>query len=382
MVKKYIYADNAATSKLSEAALDAMLPFYKDIYANPSQLYSFSREAKKAVNVSREIIAECIGAKTEEIIFTSGGTESDNFVIKNAIFQNWDVVTSMIEHNAILKPCEQVKSLGGSVHFLNVDKNGIVDVSNILNKIQNMHGIMSIMMVNNEIGTLQPIESLIKFAHDNNLIFHTDAVQAVGHTHIDVKTLDIDLLSASAHKFNGPKGVGFLYKKRSVSLYPLLNGGGQELGNRAGTENVPAVVGMAIALKENVDNLLNTQIKLKKIECILLDSLLKKGVNFIRNGINHLPGFLSLSFPGFSGEQILHRLDLKKIIVSTGSACDSNNTQISHVLKDIGLDDDVAKGTIRITLGRENSEQDAIEIANSISSILKNMSIEKYNNRS
>ena len=235
-----------------------MLPFYKDIYANPSQLYSFSREAKKAVNVSREIIAECIGAKTEEIIFTSGGTESDNFVIKNAIFQNWDVVTSMIEHNAILKPCEQVKSLGGSVHFLNVDKNGIVDVSNILNKIQNMHGIMSIMMVNNEIGTLQPIESLIKFAHDNNLIFHTDAVQALGQLAINVKELGVDLMTITAHKVYGPKGVGALYIKKGTIISKIMSGGRQEKNLRAGTENVPLCAGFG-------DCLVNmSQLSLKK----------------------------------------------------------------------------------------------------------------------
>lgn len=373
MAQRYnIYADNAATTKMSPTAIEAMLPYLQGDYGNASQPYSFSRSPKKAIKNAREIIADCIGAESSEIYFTSCGTESNNWVVAGAINIGLPIITSLIEHHAMLKPCEYALSRGLRVTRLPVNSHGVVEEQTLKDAIVGDNGIVSIMYANNEIGTIQPIQTLAKIVHNEGWLFHTDAVQAVGHVPIDVHNLDVDLLSASAHKFNGPKGIGFLYIRNGLEWPPFMMGGAQERGSRAGTENVASIVGMAAALRENVDHLDATHKHLMDLERVLIDNLTSAGVMFRRNGAEeHIPGNISLSFPAASGEMLLHRLDLMGIYVSTGSACDSQNTQISHVLKAIALQDDLARGTIRISLGRDNTETDIQQIALGIETILK-----------
>lgn len=368
-MKRLIYADNAATTKMSQAACEAMVRFQLENFANASQPYSFARNAKKALKESRQIIAGCIGANPDEIYFTSCGTESDNWVIKGVNCST--IITSPIEHHAILKPCAEVEKQGRKILYIPVNATGIVDTI-ALKQMVKQDSLVSVMMANNEIGTVQSINELAFIAHENGSLFHTDAVQAVGHIHINVEELGIDLLSASAHKFNGPKGIGFLYIKDGVKLNPLISGGAQELSNRAGTENVAAIVAMAIALQENIDNIdINSQ-WLLSLEQELLELLDNSGVSYVRNGdVRHIPGCISLSFAGFSGESILHRLDFQGICISTGSACDSKDTKISHVLKAIGLEESLAKGTIRISLGHTNTIEDVRIIAEALIKIVK-----------
>ncbi|MCQ4113136.1 MULTISPECIES: cysteine desulfurase family protein [Megasphaera] len=370
-----IYADNAATTKLCEQAFDAMKPYLLDQYGNASQPYVFSRASKKALRSARESIAECIGSLPEEIYFTSGGTESDNWVIKSSLFMGKrknGVLTSSIEHHAILNSCRTVEELGIPVAYIPVDTEGVLHPSALESKISANTGIVSIMYANNEIGTIEPIHELARIAHHYGSVFHTDAVQAMGHVPINVHDEGIDLLSASAHKFNGPKGIGFLYMKKGINLHPYADGGSQEMGYRAGTENVPAIVGMAVALKKNIDQMAEKKKRLLLIEKTFLTALHEFDLDFIRNGASrHLPGNVNISFYKADGEMLLHRLDLKGICVSTGSACDSVNTQISHVLQAINTPKDYAEGTIRVTFGADNTEKDAIEIAKAIKAILK-----------
>lgn len=369
-MKRLVYADNAATTRMSRRAIDAMTSFLSEEYANPSQPYSFARTSKKALLESRQVIADCIGAYPEEIYFTSCGTESDNWVIHEATQRKFDIVTSSIEHHAILHPCACAEATGLKVTYLPVDSKGLVDVYELDKSIVHTRTLVSIMMANNEIGTVQPIKELCKIAHSKGAIFHTDAVQAIGHIPVNVHDLGVDLLSASAHKFNGPKGIGFLYVKNGLNISPFIYGGGQEKGLRSGTENVASIVGMATALKENVENADKNTNHLRLLENDLIDSLKSANLDFIRNGTNHIPGNISISFKGADGEMLLHRLDLMGISVSTGSACDSQNTQISHVLKAISLDSSYAKGTIRISLGINNSEEDVFYIASALKKII------------
>ena len=362
-MKEYVYADNAATTRLSNKAFESMLPYLQNEYGNASQLYSFARLPKKALKEARQVIANCIGAQPSEIFFTSCGTESDNWVINGAVQQHLPIVTSSIEHHAILRPCEAAKRCGCSVSLLPVTKEGIVLSSSVKEVVHSSCGLLSVMYANNEIGTIQPIKELATIAHENGWLMHTDAVQAMGHTRINVRELGIDMLSASAHKFNGPKGIGFLYIKEGIDWPSLIKGGAQEKGLRAGTENVASIVGMATALEENVISICENESYLAHLEEILISNLSRSGIVFYRNGAeNHIRGNVSLSFPNRSGESIMHRLDLKGICVSTGSACDSKETQISHVLKAIGLEEMLAKGTIRISLSKYNTEQDMIKI--------------------
>lgn len=377
-----IYADNAATTQLDIDAFEAMKPFMLEEYANPSQPYSFSKKAKKAIKEARETIAECINAEPEDIIFTSGGTESDNWAIKCFDLSNTDVkviATSSIEHHAILNSCKQ-SECQSEITYLSVNHYGEVnpdDVRQILDftnrpVCSSMTKLVSVMLANNEIGTIEPVKELAKVAHDMGAYFHTDAVQAIGHIPINVKDLDIDMLSASAHKFNGPKGIGFLYKKNNI-LHPFHNGGSQEFGMRAGTENVPAIVGMAVALKKNVSEMEYHTAHLHKLSTLFLSELRKSGIDFILNGhpTNRLPGNINISIKGRSGEGLMHLLDLKGICISTGSACDSVNQQISHVIKAIQVPNEYAEGTIRITFGKENTEQDAVEVAKALLKVIE-----------
>ena len=369
-MKRFIYADNAATSKLSPQALEAMISYLYKEYANPSQLYTFAKRPKNALKESRQIIAECIGASPEEIFFTSCGTESDNWAIHEAIERGYDIVTSSIEHHAVLHPCQKAEQGGVSVAYLSVDHDGLVSATNLAQNISRSETLVSIMMANNEIGSIQPIKDLCEVAHSKGALFHTDAVQAVGHIRIDVHDLGVDMLSASAHKFNGPKGIGFLYVRKGIDMSPYISGGGQEYGLRSGTENVASIVGMAVALRENIESLEKNQSNIQHLESLLLRLLDESDIIYQRNGAdNHVPGNISLSFPGHSGESILHRLDLQGICISTGSACNSKDTVVSHVLKAIGLPDDIAQSTVRISLGKYNSEDEIISIVESLSKL-------------
>ena len=377
-LNKIIYVDNAATTKIDDDALALMFDLQRNFFANPSAAYKLSRPLKKILRESREKIAACINAEPQEIIFTSGGTESDNWAIKSAVLahlsEHPNIITSAIEHKAILNSCAAMKNLGCSVTKLPVDKAGVVNPADLQRKILPQTKIISVMLANNEVGTIQPVKSLAEIAHASGKIFHTDAVQAVGHIPIDVKTLGIDMLSASAHKFNGSKGIGFLYVRDGLQLSPYIDGGGQEFSRRAGTENVPAIAAMALALEKNCRDMEKNAQKLSACTKILLNCLQSNGVDFILNGgENRLPGHLSLSFKNCEGETLLHRLDLKNICVATGSACNSQQTKISHVLQALKVPQDYVRGTIRITFGKENSCDDAKTIGNHLGIVGKVM---------
>lgn len=374
-MKKLVYADNAATTKLDDEAFEAMKPYLLNDYGNASQPYSFSRASKKALKNTRQTIAECINAQPEEIYFTSGGTESDNWAIKGTFFLNnkCRIITSEIEHHAILNSTKAIESMGCEVVYLKPTKEGLITIDELSRAVTKQTNLVSVMFTNNEIGTIQPIKELAKIAHKSGALFHTDAVQAVGHIKLDVKDLDVDMLSASAHKFNGPKGIGFLYIKNGTPLIPYIDGGAQESSLRAGTENIASIVGMAYALKKNCDEIEKNTSKVKKLEKDLLDLLgVSHNKEIIKNGGNNtLPGIISLSFKNQNGEAMLHRLDLKGICVSTGSACDGKDSNISHVLKAIKLDEKYAKGTIRISLCKNNTKDEITIISEEIKKILQ-----------
>ena len=373
-MKQFIYADNAATTKLDIDAFEAMKPYLLDEYGNASQPYSFARKPKQALKEARTTIAQCINAEPDEIFFTSGGTESDNWAIKGIAFADSEkraIITSQIEHHAVLRACEDIEKLGYPVAYLPVTKEGIVTTEALSSVITHNTRLVSVMYANNEIGTIEPIKELCEIAHRNGALFHTDAVQAVGHVQIDVKELGVDILSASAHKFNGPKGIGFLYIKKGTPIASYASGGAQEFGMRAGTENIASIVGMAVALKKNCDSLAENIKHINSIENQLLDKLSSSGLNFVRNGSSqHIPGNISLSFENANGETLLHRLDLMGICVSTGAACDNVNTQISHVLNAIGLKQEYAQGTIRVSLGIHNNNTETDVIVSALCSVL------------
>lgn len=369
-----IYADNAATTKLDIDAFEAMKPFLLENYGNASQPYSFGVKSRRAINDARKTIAECIGADPEEIYFTSGGTESDNWAIKmgsSTNKKNGPIITSQIEHHAILRACNAMEQEGKQVKYLPVTHEAVVLPESLEEVISSETSLVSVMTANNEVGSIQPIKELAAIAHKNGALFHTDAVQAVGHIPINVKELDVDMLSASAHKFNGPKGIGFLYVKKGIDLKPFMDGGAQERGMRAGTENVAAIVGMAVALKNNCMTITENRKKLEELEKKLILALKERNINFLLNGsIEKIPGNISLSFDDIEGEILLHRLDIMGICVSTGSACDSKNTQISHVLSAMNLFPKSAKGTIRLSLSKDNTLSDILGIVTGIQKVL------------
>ena len=373
-MKNYIYADNAATTQMDTEAFEAMKPYLLYEFGNASQAYSFSRQPKKAIQEAREIIASCIGALPEEVFFTSGGTESDNWAIKGTAFLNTNkraTITTAFEHHAVLHACEAIERLKYPVAYMWPDKNGIITPDALRRYITDETHLVSIMCANNEIGSIQPIKELCKIAHEHGALFHTDAVQAVGHVQIDVNDLGVDMLSASAHKFNGAKGVGFLFIRKGTPIAAYADGGAQEYGLRAGTENVAGIVSMAVALKKNIENLNKNRERVINLEKQLLKKLNEEGVPYVRNGGEKtLPGLISLSFDGKDGEAILHRMDLMGICISTGSACDSKKTDISHVLKALKIPDNLAKGTIRISLGKNNTEDEVDAIASALKKII------------
>lgn len=370
-----IYADHAATTALSPAAYETMQSWLQDRYGNPSTLYGLAREPRKAVEHSREVIAAAINADPSEIFFTSGGTEADNWALKGTMFQyerGKGLITSAIEHHAILNSCVALERMGYAIDTLPVDQRGIVQAEALQSALTDDVLLVSIMLANNEIGTIEPVAQLAEIAHQGGALLHTDAVQAIGHIPVDVKALQVDMLSASAHKFNGPKGIGFLYVRKGVHLLPLLDGGGQEHGMRAGTENVAGIIGMAIALQEHVEHLAQETEYLKALSGRLIDQLRSKGLDFRTNGsYNRIPGSLSLSFKNADGEMLLHRLDLMGTAVATGSACDSKDTVLSHVIRAIEVPQEYAHGTIRITLGMDNTTEQVDKIAQQIATILK-----------
>ena len=375
-MRREVYADNAATTQIDFSTLNEMKPYLLSEYGNASQPYFFSKKCRNALNEARKTIATCINADEDEIFFTSSGTESDNWAIKGLMFASENkktIVTSEIEHHAVLKACDSMQKKGFKVIKLKPLTEGDISPEDLEEKITPDTQLVSIMFANNEIGTIQPIKELVDIAHKNGSYFHSDAVQAIGHIPVDVKKLNLDLLSASAHKFNGPKGVGFLYIKKGVQIDPLLDGGGQENGLRAGTENIAGIVGMAGALKRNCDQIAIHSANMDNLTKILINKLdTMKNIKYIKNGGNNtLPGLISLSFWGADGEAIMHRLDLRGISVSTGSACDGRNANVSHVLSAIGLNEKYAKGTIRISLGKNNTESDVLYLADELSKIFK-----------
>ncbi len=375
-MKQFIYADNAATTKLDMDAFSAMEPFFLEEYGNPSQMYSFSRKPKLASDEARAVIARCINSQPDEIYFTSGGTESNNWAIKctDAVrCGRGKIITSRIEHHSVLRACEFAEKSGNSAVYLPVSKEGIVTAGALSSVMDSDVKLVSVMLANNEIGTIEPVKILCEIAQSFGAVFHTDAVQAVGHINVDVRELGVDMLSASAHKFNGPKGIGFLYIKKGTPVNAFINGGAQEYGIRAGTQNVASIVGMSTALKKNCDAIRENSEYLLSLEDILLDRLNAAGLDFIRNGSkHHIPGNISLSFNNSDGELLLHRLDLMGIAVSSGAACNSSDTVVSHVIKAIGSEDNYAKGTIRISLGKNNTPEEVKIISERLVSILRN----------
>ena len=371
-----IYADHAATTALSATAREAMQPWHQAQFGNPSTLYSLAREPRRAVLAAREGIAGAIGALPEEIFFTSGGTEADNWALKGTAFRyahGKRIITSAIEHHAVLSSCASLQRMGYPVSLLPVDRAGIVSVDELSTAISSDTVLVSVMLANNEIGTIEPISQLAEAAHTHGLLFHTDAVQAIGHIPVNVNKLQVDMLSASAHKFNGPKGVGFLYVRAGSELLPLIDGGGQERGLRAGTENVAGIVGMAAALQEHIRHIDEEAVFLNSLTQFLVNMLHETRLDFITNGSDHrIPGSLSLSFRNADGEMLLHRLDLMGTCVATGSACNSKETEVSHVIQAIQVPDDYRNGTIRITLGMDNTQEQMAMIVGQIVKILEN----------
>lgn len=357
-MKRLVYADHAATTPLCDAAWDAMVPFLREEFGNPSSLHGWAKVPRKAIAEARATIAKCIGACPEEIYFTSGGTEADNWVVKGT---DGGLMVSAYEHHAVLNTASSEAGRGREVVYVRPKVGGYLMPETITKKWTDGIGLVSVMMANNEIGTINPIERLAEAAHKRGALFHTDAVQAVGHIPIDVREMCVDFLSASAHKFNGPKGIGFLYIRKGLELRQFIYGGQQESGLRAGTENVPSIIGMAAALKYNCDRMNASVAHLEELAKRFKDGVDGIAAHVVYLGADfcpRLPGFISVAFPGHSAEGLLYVLDLKGIAVSAGAACDSKNTQISHVLKSINAPRKIAESTIRISFGIENTIED------------------------
>jgi len=359
-----IYLDNAGTTKVSNRAKEAMLPFLDQVYGNASSLHHAGQIAKEYLETARQKIAKCLNAEKKEIYFTSGGTESDNWAIESAckfakLKGKNHIITSAFEHHAVLNKLHQMEKQGFEVTYLPVYENGIVKVQDLESAICDKTFLVTIMFANNEIGTIQPIRQIGEICKRNNVIFHTDAVQAAGHLPIDVKALNIDMLSLSSHKFHGPKGVGALFCKSSIPLFPFVYGGNQENSKRAGTENLAGIVGMATALEQSTNEMKETS----KKEILLRDKLfssLSKIPHSKINGdlLNRLPNNFNMSFEGIEGESLLLLLDDNEICASSGSACTSGSLDPSHVLLSIGLPHEIAHGSLRLTLSKYTTQEE------------------------
>ena len=376
----YIYADNAAATRLSETAKKAMLPYFDEIYGNPSSLHSFGQRAKDALDNAREEVARAIGAEfSSEIIFTSGGSESDNQAIVSAAEigskkGKKHIISTKFEHHAVLRTLEKLEKKGFEITLLEPDRNGIINARDVESEIRSDTALVTVMYANNEIGTIQPVSEIGAVCRERGVIFHTDAVQAAGHLHIDAAKQNIDMLSVSAHKFHGPKGAGALYARRGIPLVKLIEGGGQEKGRRAGTENIPGIVGLAAALKEAADNIDKNNEYLSKLRDKVIDGLLDIP-NTILNGDREkrLAGNINVSFEGIEGESLLLMLDDKGIAASSGSACTSASPLPSHVLLAIGVPEEAARGSLRISLSKYNTDEEAEYIIKSVKEAVENL---------
>ena len=384
-----IYLDNAATTKMSKTAINAMLPYMDSIYGNPSSLHSMGQKTNEALFNARELIAKLLGCEARQITFTSGGSEADNQAIVSAArigekSGKKHIVSTAFEHHAVLHTLDKLKKEGFKITLLDVHENGLVIPEQVREAIREDTCLVTIMYANNEIGTIQPIKEIGAVCREKGVIFHTDAVQAAGHLHIDVKEQNIDMLSLSAHKFHGPKGIGALYARKGISLVSLIEGGAQERGKRAGTENIPAIMGMAAAFEESCSRIDENTEKLTALRDKLIAGLSKVPHSVLNGDVKkRLPGNVNFCFEGIEGESLLLLLDDKGVCASSGSACTSGSLDPSHVLLAIGRVHDIAHGSLRLTLSEENTEEeinytikevkDVVEYLRSISPIWREL---------
>ncbi|MBQ7699672.1 MAG: cysteine desulfurase NifS [Clostridia bacterium] len=382
-MNKTIYLDNAATTKMSKTAIEAMIPYFDKIYGNPSSLHSVGQAAAEALYDARQRIARCINAQPAEITFTSGGSEADNQAIISAAYNGEKkgkkhIISTKIEHHAVLHTLKKLEKEGFAITLLDVGENGIVKPEQVKNAIREDTCLVTVMFANNEIGTIQPIKEIGAICREAGVPFHTDAVQAAGHLKIDVTDQNIDMLSVSAHKFHGPKGIGILYAKKGTRLTNIIEGGAQEKGKRAGTENIPAIMGMAAALEEACGKIDENAKKLAAMRDRLIAEL-SKIPHSVLNGDekNRLPGNVNFCFEGIEGESLLLLLDDKGVCASSGSACTSGSLDPSHVLLAIGRPHEIAHGSLRLTLSEENTDEEieyTVKAVNEVVSYLRNMS--------
>ena len=378
-MKKIIYMDNAATTAVSQEVLETMMPFFRENFGNPSTIYSVGRNAKKELELARERVAKALGASPKEIFFTSCGTESDNWAIKGAAFEGLKkgknhIITSKIEHHAVLHTVQYLEKKGFDVTYLDVDSQGLVNPKDIEDAITEKTALVTIMYANNEIGTIEPIEEIGKICKDKGVLFHTDAVQAIGHVQIDVKKQNIDMLSLSAHKFHGPKGIGALYIRKGVRIETFMEGGAQESGKRAGTENTAEIAALGKAIETACTEIEERNSKLIEKRDKLINELLK----IERSRLNghrekRLPGNINISFEGIEGESLLLLLDMAGICASSGSACTSGSLDPSHVLLAIGLPHEIAHGSLRLSLDESNTDEEIDFVIGEVSKAVKRL---------
>lgn len=379
MDKKLIYLDNAATTAILPEVLDKMMPYLTEYYGNPSSVYGLAGVSKEAIDKSRKTIADFIGAKENEIYFTAGGSESDNWAIKSAALakkaKGKHIITTKIEHHAVIHTCEFLEKNGYEVSYIDVDEDGVVKLDELRKAIRPDTILISVMFANNEIGTIQPIKEIGQIAKENGILFHTDAVQAFGHLRINVDELNIDMLSASGHKFHGPKGAGIMYIRNSVKLEPLIHGGAQERKRRAGTHNVPGIVGMGAAIELADKNLEANAEKEIAIRDHLIDRVMKEIPHVKLNGhkTNRLPNNANFSFSFIEGESMLMMLDAKGICCSSGSACTSGSLDPSHVLLAIGLPHEIAHGSLRVSMSEETTMEDIDYLVDNLKAIVERL---------
>lgn len=378
-MKKYIYLDHAATTATRPEVLEAMIPYFTENFGNPSAIYELGAQNQRALTDARQIVADAMGADPSEIYFTAGGTESDNWALRETVdayaSKGNHIITTKIEHHAILHTCKYLEKNGCEVTYLNVDENGLVCLDELREAIRPTTILISIMFANNEIGTIQPIKEIGEIAKEHGILFHTDAVQAVAHLDIKVDELGIDMLSASAHKFNGPKGVGFLYIRKGVKIRSFIHGGGQERKRRAGTENVPGIIGLAKAMDCAMASREEDIARITQLRDYLIDRVLKE-IPFTRlNGHRRkrLPGNVNFGFQFIEGESLLIMLDMEGICGSSGSACTTGSLDPSHVLMAIGLPHEIAHGSLRLTLGGENTIEEMDIVIEKLKMIVKRL---------
>ena len=379
----FVYADNAATTSVSKTAVYAMMPYLTTLYGNPSSLYGFAQEAKEALEAARKTVADIIGAEPREIYFTSGGSEADNQAIVSmakfgAIKGKKHLISTKFEHHAVLHTLKQLEKQGFEVTLLDVHEDGVVRLEDVENAIREDTALVTIMFANNEIGTVQPIKEIGELCRAKKIPFHTDAVQAAGHMPLNVVDMNIDLLSMSGHKFHAPKGVGVLYAKRGLPLFNIIEGGAQERGKRAGTENIPGIVALAAALKESVDNMEENTAKIIPMRDKLFAELSKIPHSKINGSLeHHVPGTVNMCFEGIEGESLLLLLDAKGVCASSGSACTSGSLDPSHVLLSLGLPHEVAHGSLRLSIGEYNTMEEIdhiIKVVPEVVSYLRSIS--------